>query len=113
MKKILAALNVLRYGVSVADPVTLKNKQNLTNTLIGLLGALAVFLPFEVTADDLGNIVGGVVAVVGLFNVYATVASTDKIGLRPKREDSDSGLQSGDGKLSEAPSYRQPYDNVP
>lgn len=113
MKKVFAALNVLRYGVSVADPVTFKNRQNLFNALIGLLGALVVFLPVEVTADDLGNIAGGIAALVGLFNVYGTYASTDKIGLWPSRKSPDSGVHPGAGELSEAPRFQHPYDNVP
>lgn len=113
MNKLLAALNVLRYGASVANPATLKVRQNLVNALTGLLGALFVFLPIEVTADDLANIAGGIAAVVGLFNVYATVASTNKIGLRTQGSAPGSGVQSGEGELPGVASYRQPFDNIP
>ena len=113
MKKLFAALAVLRYGCVVADPATLKNKQNLINGLIALLGAAVVFLPVEINQHDIETIASAIAVVVGLFNVYATVASTDKIGLWSTSRSNDEGVQSDEGKLSEAPVFRHPYDNVP
>lgn len=87
MSKFMAAIHALRHGSSLADPAVHKNRQNLLNALVGLLGAAVVFLPVEVSADDVAAIAGGIAAVVGLFNVYTTTATTDKIGLPAQPED--------------------------
>lgn len=79
---------IFRAGQSVADAVHLKNKQNLGNAiavLLGLLVAVAKAYGVNIPLDD-GQLVqlGGAAAILyGMFNVGATVASTDKIGLLP------------------------------
>ena len=83
MNKLLALFKALQYGASLPNPEIHKNRQNLLNALIGLFGAIAIFLPVEVTADDVANIAGGIASVVGLYNLYATTATTEKIGLPP------------------------------
>jgi hypothetical protein len=87
MNKLMAAIAALRYGSSLADPAVHKNRQNLVNALVGLLGAGVVFFPVEVTPDEMASIAGGIATVVGLFNLYFTVATTDKIGLPPPAGD--------------------------
>lgn len=101
MNKLAAAFAALRYGSSLTDPAIWKNRQLLINALIGLLGALVLFVPksygVEVTEDDIQKIAGGVGTLVGLFNLYFTAATSTKIGLpsgnppadRP-REEADS-----------------------
>ena len=95
----MAALAALRYGSSLSDPAVNKNRQNLVNALIGLLGALAVFCPIEVTSDDIQIIAGGIAAVIGLYNIYVTTATSTKIGLPPKGGSADAGMQSNEGEL--------------
>lgn len=86
MSKLMAIITALRYGSSLSDPEVHKVRQNLVNALVGLLGAVAVFLPMEVTADDMANIAGGIASIVGLYNVYVTTASSKKIGLQANSE---------------------------
>lgn len=87
MNKLLAALAALRHGSSLSDPAVWKNRQNRLNALIGLVGALVVFLPLlgvkvEVSHEDVLRIAGGIAALVGLFvNPYLTTATSDKVGL--------------------------------
>ena len=89
MNKLTNIFSALRYGTSLTDPVIWKQRQNLTNSLIGLLGAVVVFLPIGISSDQVVDIVGGIVALVGVYNVYTTTATTTKIGLQPK--DTDNG----------------------
>ena len=93
MNKLMSLINALRYGSSLADPAVHKNRQNLINALIGLLGAVAVWLPIEVSADELVNIAGGIAALVGLYNVYITTASTEKVGLRSLDRSNDPDMR--------------------
>lgn len=86
MNKLSAFFAVLRYGSSLTDSATWKVRQNLINTLVGLLGALAVVVTLfgvdlNVSTDDLMAIAGGIASIWGLFNSYITTATTDKIGV--------------------------------
>lgn len=80
----------LRQGKIIADPVAWKSGQITTSVLAGFLGLLVslvqVFgIELPITDDQLAAISGAVLAVFGLFyNPVATMASTDKIGLKPK-----------------------------
>ena len=103
MNKFLAVFTALRHGSSLTDPAVHKNRQNLINALIGLLGALAVFLPMEVSADDVANIAGGIASVWGLFNIYYTTATTDKIGMLPSNGNNVQDVSSRDGSMSDSP----------
>jgi len=88
--------NLFRDGQSVADAVGLKNKQNLANAITVFLGtALAIgkLYGFNLPLDDssLVSFGGAAAAIWGVFNVGATVASSDKIGLLPSRSGKDIG----------------------
>lgn len=94
MGKMMAALAALRYGSSLTDPTIWKQRQNRLNAIIGLLGAVAAFLPVEMSHEDMLAIAGGVAAVGGLLNAYLTTATSDKVGL-PARAPS-AGESGGD-----------------
>ncbi len=85
LEKIRAFYNVFRAGQSVANPRALKQAQLATN-IAALLGAVVVLgrlFNYDLHLDD-GEIVtlsGAIAIVLGLFNIGATVASTNKIGL--------------------------------
>ena len=88
MTRLVAFLAALRYGSSLTDPAIWKQRQNLMNALIGLLGAVVVFLPVEVSSEDLTAIAGGIAVLGGLLNAYLTTATTDKLGIKaPVRPD--------------------------
>ncbi|KON79411.1 hypothetical protein PA01_12790 [Azoarcus sp. PA01] len=84
MHKLAAAFAALRHGASLADPAVWKRRQNLINALVGLLGAALVLYPMDISNDDIAAIVGGIAAVVGLFNAWATTATSTKVGLPPR-----------------------------
>lgn len=111
MNKLTSIFAALRYGSSLTDPVIWKQRQNLTNSLIGLLGAVAVFLPIGISSDQVIDIVGGIVALVGVYNVYTTTATTDKIGLQPKDTDAGNTPRESLGDTPNEPT--DPFKNIP
>lgn len=88
MQKMLAFFAVLRYGSSVTDPAIWKVRQNLVNTLVGLLGAMLTLAKLfgygvELDHEQILALASGIAVVVGVFNLYLTTATTTKIGLPP------------------------------
>lgn len=88
MNKWLELISVLRQGAMVANPVTWKNRQNLFNALGGFMVAAYTFaraagwIQIDVSTADILDMATGIAAIGGVvFNVGATVATTDKIGL--------------------------------
>lgn len=81
MNKMLAALAALRYGSSLTDPEIWKNRQMLMNALIGLLAAVAPFLPVELSHEDQKAVAGGIAAIGIVLNIYLTAATSTKVGL--------------------------------
>lgn len=93
-KKIKALIDlpgVLRQGKMVANPEAWKKGQITAGVIAGLLGAIitgcrAFGYDLPLTDDQILSIGSAVVAVVGLFwTPTATVVSTDKLGLPPKK----------------------------
>lgn len=111
MNKLINIFAALRYGVSLTDPVIWKQRQNLTNSLIGVLGAVVVFLPIGISSDQVIDIVGGIVALVGVYNVYTTTATTTKIGLQPKDPDAGNTPRESLGDTPNEPT--DPFKNIP
>lgn len=85
-ERISALFAVLRRGSEIADPAIWKNRQAAASALAAILGALAPFLPIEVSNDDLLAIAGGVAAVGGLLNAYFVLATSRRVGLPPGGE---------------------------
>ena len=84
--KITALLEVLDKGKSVANIEAWKNGQVTVNVLVGLLGSLVAVarsfgLDIPVTDDQLFTISSAILGLLGVYNSFVTVASTDKIGL--------------------------------
>lgn len=94
-EKLKAFYNVFRAGESVANPAAWKKGQITTGILAAFLGAvvaLAKAFGYELplTDEQLAQIGGAVLAIVGLFNTGATAASSDKVGIVPgKQSDSE------------------------
>lgn len=84
MGKFMAALAALRYGSSLTDPAIWKNRQILMNALLGLLAAVAPFIPVEMSDEQRMAIAGGVAAVASVLNAYLTAATSNKVGLPPR-----------------------------
>jgi len=92
LTKLKKALEVLRHGERVADPATWKNRQIAVNAITALLisvaGAANAFgLDLGVTDAQIESAVIGGAAVFGLiFNVWATLATSRKVGIGGKAE---------------------------
>jgi len=83
--------DIFTKGKQVADAVKTKNQQNFVNALGAVLtvGAglwRAYGHNFPLTDADLLQLAGTAGVIFGLFNVGSTVASTDKIGLPPRKQ---------------------------
>ena len=88
--------SAFRAGKELANTVTWKQAQVLTNALVALLTAavaIAASFGYRLALDDAGvqSIAAAVVALVGLFNGGVTVATTVRLGVQPKAGDSRGG----------------------
>ena len=89
LDKLKSLYDVFRAGQAVADPLAWKKGQMTGGLIAGFLGACiatakAFGYDIPLSDSDLLQIGGAVIAVFGLFNAGATVASTDKFGLPAK-----------------------------
>lgn len=78
---------VLKQGKIVANPEAWKSGQITASFLAGFIGlllsAVQLFgLDLPITQDQLLAISGGILAAFGLLNPVATVASSDKVGIK-------------------------------
>jgi uncharacterized membrane protein len=92
--KVTSALTVLRRGQMVANPATWKNRQiavTSVSALVAAVFALAEVFGYGVPLDkeSLDGIAAGIVAIVLLFNGWATVATTEKVGLSPVEREAE------------------------
>lgn len=84
-------LRALRAGAVVSDPRNLKRKQQMLDAIMVLLG-LAVSLAgkagyaIELSPEDQMAVAGGVLALYSAVSGMLSAASTDKIGLLPRRD---------------------------
>lgn len=82
LDKIRAAITALNRGEELTHAELWKDRQTAVNTLVALLGALAVFLPpGTLSHDDVLALAGGAAALGGLFNAYLTNATSARVGL--------------------------------
>ena len=93
MFSFLSALwDAMHKGEVVADPAKWKTHQITGNAvgafilaLVGIARASGMQLPVD---DEQAMVIGG--AVVALFNIVYTMATSDKVGLQPKAPAADS-----------------------
>ena len=93
--KLKDAFNVYRAGQAVADEIFLKKAQLSVNAITVLLVAIVALLKafnVNIPLDDaqLTQIAGTLITIAGLFNAHATIASTDKFGILPAKQDGES-----------------------
>lgn len=104
------AITALRAGFVLKNPATWKSRQNAVNALTGLLAlaaALAKGFGYDIPVTDeiLGAAAAGVWAVVSLFNVWGTTATTDKVGLPARRDDDRLDQQPSDASGTGGPAF--------
>ena len=103
---------VLRAGVELSNAETWKRRQVAINALSALLAALVALAagfghPLPIDRDGMDAVAAGVVAVVGMFNSWATVATTTRIGL-PARGDTGPPADTDPGDNRRAPDHPNP-----
>lgn len=99
---------VFRAGQELANAEVWKKRQALANALVALLvplaaiGAQAGYLP-PLGQNDIELVAGGIAALLlGMFNLWATFATTRRIGLPPRPADLPAGTDDGSGDGSPA-----------
>lgn len=108
---------VLRAGVELSNAETWKRRQVLVNALAALLGALAALAaafghPLAIDQEGVNALAGAVATVVGLFNGWATVATTTRIGLSARPDDAPPGRDDGSGDPGNAGEDRAGADGA-
>ena len=114
--KIKAGWNVLKAGEMVANPIAWKKGQISTGHLVAVLSSIVVLsksLGYELPLDDTQQAALATVILwaFSLFNQYATVASTDKLGFGLKDGESvveTSSTTAGEGSNSSRQLGRYP-----
>ena len=85
LNKLRAAITVLNKGEELSNAAVWKDRQNLINTLVALIGAVAVFLPANlgISSDDVLTVASAIAVLAGLCNTYLTTATSARVGLPP------------------------------
>lgn len=92
--KISAAWKALKAGEELANIKDWKQKQLAINALsafiVALIGVAKAFgYEIPLVETDINNMAYTFVTIIGLINMYLTVATTKKIGLQPENETKD------------------------
>lgn len=92
----------LQAGKELTNAATWKKTQLWTSNLTVLLGcavslAAALGHPLPIGPEQITALVSGLAVLVGLFNSYATVATTTRLGLPPGAGADDPGTADGGG----------------
>lgn len=93
---LIDAFRALQAGKELANAKTWKQVQLLTANLTILLGAAvsiagAMGHPIPLTGEQITTLVSALAVLVGLFNSYTTVATTERIGVQPAADSVDAG----------------------
>lgn len=88
----LQIIRALRAGAVVSDPTNLKRRQQMVDALMVLLGLVVTLAgkfgyAIELSAEEMAELAGGIFVAYGAVNGVLSAASTDKIGLLPRRDD--------------------------
>jgi hypothetical protein len=117
-EKLKAFYGVFQSGKMVANPLAWKKGQmtgGLVAAFIGALITVAKVFDYDIHLDDeqIVQIGGAIVAIFGLFNAGATVATTDKFGLQPTGNEVPKSDSASSQVLSAAHSTSSSTTEVP
>jgi len=90
--KISQMMEIFQAGKSVANPEFWKQKTINANTIMVLLSGLVAVLNMfdcgicnmQLTPEQLIGLATGITTVAGLFNIGSTMATSTKVGFKPK-----------------------------
>lgn len=93
---LIDTFRALQAGKELANAKTWKQVQLWTANLTILLGAAvsiagAMGYQIPLTGEQITTVVSAIAVVVGLFNSYTTVATTERIGMQPAADSNDAG----------------------
>jgi len=78
-------IKALQAGKELADPTTWKNRQVTINLLVILLSAIAALARLlgwvDISEEVLQDVAVIIATILGLVNVYLTLATSKKVGL--------------------------------
>lgn len=82
------AIKVLQAGEELKNSTSWKNLQATTGAVVAIAGAAIMVLKWvgveiNATPDQITAIAGGVAGVLGVFNTYATLATSKRVGMQP------------------------------
>ena len=88
MPPLIDLFRVLRAGEELANAETWKKRQVLVNALTVLLSSSLVVASayghtVALDTEGVASIAGAIAALAGVFNAWATVSTTERIGLSP------------------------------
>lgn len=84
MNRIFAIIEVLYRGKELANAETWKHRQAILGVLVALLPAAAIAGGVDLADADVQAIAAGVAALAGCVQSYLAVATSARVGLRPK-----------------------------
>lgn len=93
---LIDAFRALQAGKELANAKTWKQVQLWTSHLTVLLGAAvsiagAMGYPIPLTGEQITTLVSAIAVLVGLFNSFTTVATTERMGVQPAADSNNAG----------------------
>jgi len=93
---IIDLFRAMQAGEALANAKTWKHAQLWTSNLTILLGAAvsiagAMGYPIPLTGEQITTLVSAIAVVVGVFNSYTTVATTERMGVQPASDSNNAG----------------------
>lgn len=109
--------DLFKAGSAVKDAIGLKSKQKIANAITFFLISAAAIgkamgYDFGLSAEDWLHIGGAIAAVLSVFNVGATVASSDKVGLLSNKQPDNGGQDSPSVEAVSGVAEAQPPSDV-
>lgn len=94
---IIDLFRAMQAGEALANAKTWKQAQLWTSNLTILLSAAVSIAaafghPVPLTPEQITTVVSALAVLVGVFQSYVTVATTEKLGVRPAAEPDDPGI---------------------
>lgn len=88
------AVRALQAGEELKNSSSWKNLQATTGAIVAIAGAALMVLKWvgvdiNASPEQITAIAGGVAGVLGVFNTYATLATSKKVGVQPRGGSSD------------------------
>ena len=93
IKAIGKAIKALKAGQELSNAAGWKNRQTTANAIAAIISFLVVLAKhywpdLGITDEDIVSLAGGLAVLLGMFNAYVTTATSRKVGLVGKADES-------------------------